>query len=166
MPKLRWVVCDPPHLTDHFIKVTGMAEKQSVCAECGLAGWNWKCAECGCESGIRQGSPGYGPAVNDRAARMKMQAEGTLETSPSAGDSKTADTATEPSGRKAMDIYQYKVLSQKDKFFSRKFDPEQLEKALNSFAGEGWRLNSAATAEIGMGMGSREEMIFILERPA
>ena len=65
-----------------------------------------------------------------------------------------------------MDIYQYKVLSQKDKFFSRKFDPEQLEKALNSFAGEGWRLNSAATAEIGYGMGTREEMIFILERPA
>ena len=65
-----------------------------------------------------------------------------------------------------MDNYQYKVLSQKDKFFSRKFDPEQLEKALNSFAAEGWRLNSAATAEIGMGMGSREEMILILERPA
>ena len=65
-----------------------------------------------------------------------------------------------------MSNYQYKVLSQKDKFFSRKFDPEQLENALNSFAGEGWRLNSAATAEIGMGMGAREEMIFILERPA
>ncbi len=146
-----------------------MAVKRSICAECGLEtstvpGWNWKCFECGGKSVIRQGSPAYGPAVNARSAKMKT--EGTFETSPSAGDGKTADTATEPSGRKAMDIYQYKVLSQKDKFFSRKFDPEQLEKALNSFAGEGWRLNSAATAEIGMGMGSREEMIFILERPA
>ena len=113
---------------------------------------------------MRQGSPSYGLAVNARAAKMKT--EGTFETSPSAGDGKTADTATEPSGKKDMDIYQYKVLSQKDKFFSRKFDPEQLEKALNSYAGKGWRLNSAATAEIGIGITAREEIIFILERPA
>lgn len=75
-----------------------MAVKRSICAECGLDGWNWKCHECGCLSGIRQGSPAYGPAVNARAARMKMKAEGTFETSLSAGDSKTADTGTEPSG--------------------------------------------------------------------
>ena len=146
-----------------------MAGKRSICAECGLEAGTpprsiWICPECGGKSVIRQGSPGYGLLVSARAAKMKT--EGTFETNPSAGDGKTADTATEPSGRKDLDIYQYKVLTQKDKFFSRKFDPEQLEKALNSFAGEGWRLNSAATAEIGMGMGSREEMIFILERPA
>jgi|TARA_B100001971_G_C17944779_1_gene409495 hypothetical protein len=61
---------------------------------------------------------------------------------------------------------QYKVLTQKDKFFSRKFDPQQLEAALNSYASEGWVLVTAATAEIGMGMGAREEMIFVLGRPA
>jgi hypothetical protein len=108
--------------------------------------------------------------VNARAAKMQTRqlkkTEGTFETNPSAGDGKTADTATEPSGRKDLDIYQYKVLTQKDKFFSRKFDPEQLEKALNSYASKGWRLNSAATAEIVIGMSKREEIIFILERPA
>ena len=63
-----------------------------------------------------------------------------------------------------MATYEYKVLTQKDKFFSRKFDPEQLQAALNSYANEGWRLVTAATAEIGAGIGSREEMIFMLER--
>ena len=62
---------------------------------------------------------------------------------------------------------EYKVLTQKDKFFSRKFDPQQLEAALNSYALEGWVLITAATAEIGMsGLGTREEMIFVLGRPA
>ena len=61
-------------------------------------------------------------------------------------------------------IYEYKVLTQKDKFFSRKFDPEQLQAALNSYATEGWRLVTAATAEIGSGIGSRDEIIFMLER--
>jgi hypothetical protein len=91
---MRWVVCDPPYLTNHFTKVKGMAEKRSVCAECGLAGWNWKCAECGCESGIRQGSPGYGPAVNDRAARMKMKEAAEGSPSMDTGQPSTSSPAT------------------------------------------------------------------------
>jgi hypothetical protein len=91
---MRWVVYDPPYLTNHFTKVKGMAEKRSVCAECGLAGWNWKCAECGCESGIRQGSPGYGPAVNDRAARMKMKEAAEGSPSMDTGQPSTSSPAT------------------------------------------------------------------------
>ena len=34
-------------------------------------------------------------------------------------------------------MYEYKVLSQKDRFFSGKFDPQKLEDALNSYAGTG-----------------------------
>ena len=64
-----------------------------------------------------------------------------------------------------MERFEYKVLTQKDKFFSRKFDPEQLEAALNSYAVEGWRLSAAATADFGRMIGSREEIIFVLERP-
>jgi len=94
LPKMRWGVYDPPHLTNHFTKVTGMAEKRSVCAECGLTGWNWKCAECGCESGIRQGSPGYGPAVNDRAARMKMKEAAEGSPSMDTGQPSTSSPAT------------------------------------------------------------------------
>jgi hypothetical protein len=34
---------------------------------------------------------------------------------------------------------QYKVLTQKDRFFAGKFDPEKLEAAINSYAAVGWR---------------------------
>lgn len=60
---------------------------------------------------------------------------------------------------------QYKVLTQKDKWFSGKFDPERLEEAVNSYAQQGWKVKSAFTAEIPGLMGQkREEAIFILER--
>jgi len=45
-------------------------------------------------------------------------------------------------------MYNYKVLTQKDKFFTGKFDPMKLEEALNSYAEQGWRLVSCATADI------------------
>jgi hypothetical protein len=59
---------------------------------------------------------------------------------------------------------EYKVMTQKDRFFSGKFNPEKLEAALNSYAQEGWRVVGMATGEIGSGFGSREELIFVLER--
>ncbi len=60
----------------------------------------------------------------------------------------------------------YKVMTQKDRWFGGKFDPDQLEKALNSYAQEGWECKSIATASIPGAFGNREELIFILERDA
>ncbi len=60
--------------------------------------------------------------------------------------------------------YTYKVLSQKDKWFSGKFDPALLEQALNAYAQQGWRMVGCATADI-PGFGStRQEFITIMER--
>lgn len=59
---------------------------------------------------------------------------------------------------------EYKVVTMKDRFFSGKFDPAKLEEMLNSYATEGWKMKSSATAEVPGMMGSREEIIFILER--
>ena len=59
---------------------------------------------------------------------------------------------------------QYKVLTQKDKWFSGKFDPARLEEALNSYAEQGWHLVSCATADIPGFGGSRQEFIAVLER--
>ncbi len=60
---------------------------------------------------------------------------------------------------------EYKVLTQKDKWFSGKFDPMILEQALNSYAQQGWRVVTAVTAEIpGWFSNTREECIVILER--
>ena len=58
----------------------------------------------------------------------------------------------------------YKVLSQKDKWFSGKFDPQKLEDALNAYADQGWELKAAATADIASFAGSRHEFIAIMER--
>jgi hypothetical protein len=59
---------------------------------------------------------------------------------------------------------EYKILTQKDKWFSGKFDPEKLEQALNSYAQQGWRVVASATAQIPSMIKTREEMITILER--
>ena len=60
---------------------------------------------------------------------------------------------------------EYKVLSQKDKWFSGKFDPQRLEQAINSYAQQGWVVKAAFSAEIpGIFSASREEAIVILER--
>lgn len=58
----------------------------------------------------------------------------------------------------------YKVLTQKDKWFSGKFDPERLESALNGYAEQGWRVIACATAEFPGMMSKREEMVTIMER--
>lgn len=60
---------------------------------------------------------------------------------------------------------QYKVLTQKDKWYSGKFDPALLEKALNSYAQQGWKVVTSCTAAMpGILTGTRDEMIIILER--
>lgn len=61
-------------------------------------------------------------------------------------------------------IWEYKVLTQKDKWFSGKFDPEKLEEALNAYAKQGWRMRGMATASIPSFGSSREELVFVLER--
>ena len=59
---------------------------------------------------------------------------------------------------------QYKVLTQKDKWFSGKFDPAKLEEALNAYAQQGWVVKAATTASIQSFGGARDEMIIIMER--
>lgn len=61
-------------------------------------------------------------------------------------------------------LKEYKVLSQKDKWFSGKFDPALLEQALNSYARQGWTLKAAVTASIAGFGGNREELVMILAR--
>src|SRR3989442_1572199 len=56
-------------------------------------------------------------------------------------------------------VKEYKVMTQKDRFFGGKFDPEKLEKAMNSYAAEGWAVISVATASIPSLTGSREELV-------
>ena len=59
---------------------------------------------------------------------------------------------------------EYKVMTQKDRFFSGKFDPEKLEAAINSYASQGWEFKGVATANIPSFSGAREEIVVIFER--
>ena len=60
---------------------------------------------------------------------------------------------------------EYKVLTQKDKWFSGKFDPQKLESALNAYAKQGWVVKAAFSADIPAVFGAaREEAIVLLER--
>jgi hypothetical protein len=61
---------------------------------------------------------------------------------------------------------EYKVLTQKDRFFAGKFDPAKLEQAVNSYAEEGWRPISMATASIPGFGGNRDELVILMERNA
>ena len=60
-------------------------------------------------------------------------------------------------------MLEYKVLTHRDRMIG-KFDPEKLEKALNVYAGEGWRFVGVATADVNALTGKKQEAIFILER--
>jgi len=61
---------------------------------------------------------------------------------------------------------EYKVLSQKDKWFFGKFDPAALENAINTLAREGWTVKAAFSAQIPSFGGAREEAIILMEREA
>ena len=52
-------------------------------------------------------------------------------------------------GPAVEDPKEYKVLSQRDKWFGGKFDAERLEEALNFLAGQGWAVRSMAAGAIG-----------------
>ncbi len=72
-----------------------------------------------------------------------------------------SDNSATPASNK---MYTYKVLSQKDKWFSGKFDPTLLEQAINSYAQQGWRVIGCATADIPGFGATRQEFITLLER--
>jgi len=74
------------------------------------------------------------------------------------------DFSTNTASAEAPKRYEYKVLSQKDKWFSGKFDPELLEKAMNAYAAQGWRVIGCATADIPGFGGPRQEFITVMER--
>jgi len=60
---------------------------------------------------------------------------------------------------------QYKVLTQKDRWFEGKFELSRLEEALNYYAGQGWVVRGIATPLVtGFSGGPREEIIVLLER--
>jgi hypothetical protein len=74
-------------------------------------------------------------------------------------------SATDKTAANGSHQREYKVITQKDKWFSGKFDPEKVEGALNSYAKQGWVLKGVATASVpGLMGGQRDEIVIIMER--
>jgi Domain of unknown function (DUF4177) len=60
---------------------------------------------------------------------------------------------------------QYKVLTQKDRWFEGKFELAKLEEALNHYARQGWVVRAMATPHVtGFSGGPREEIVILMER--
>jgi hypothetical protein len=74
-----------------------------------------------------------------------------------------ARDATPPTAR-AGGPRQYKVLMQEDKGFTDKFDPEEMEQAVNAYAGQGWIVKGITTASIPWFDGNRDKWIVLMER--
>lgn len=70
-----------------------------------------------------------------------------------------------PAPKKASGVKEYKVLTQRDKFFAGEFSLEKLEPAINAYAAQGWRVVSVTTLGVPASPGGdREELIVILGR--
>jgi Domain of unknown function (DUF4177) len=65
----------------------------------------------------------------------------------------------------AVEGRQYKVLTQKDKWFEGKFDAARLEECLNHYAHKGWTVNSMTSAMMpGFGGTVKDELVILLQR--
>jgi len=62
-------------------------------------------------------------------------------------------------------MYEYKVVTERDKRFAGGFDTNTLEATLNSHASEGWRVIDVAVAANLM-KSTKAELVIVLERAA
>jgi hypothetical protein len=99
--------------------------------------------------------------------RPALQDAATIDEAPS-GETAEAEAAAEaeagPAFTRVEGAKEYKVLTQRDKWFGGKFDPERFESALNFFAGHGWVVRSMVSGNVAGFSGNREEVVVLLER--
>ncbi len=60
-------------------------------------------------------------------------------------------------------MIEYKIVTERDSRFSGAFDPNVLERALNDYAGEGWRVVQSLLAA-SVWKSSKAQIVVILER--
>lgn len=58
----------------------------------------------------------------------------------------------------------FKVMTQKDRAFGGKFNPEKVEEALNAMGREGWEMIGVTSAEFPSLTGGRQELVLFLHK--
>ena len=92
------------------------------------------------------------------------QIETPLETNPLPFEVHATGFTTEE-GQPATSTREYKVLTQRDKFFAGKFDFGRLEDAINYYARQGWVVRGLVTPQVtGFSGGPKEEIMVLLEK--
>lgn len=107
------------------------------------------------------------PGPHDLGAPQPLQgSDSATDLSPAAPMLSGINFMPPPGLRKSDDkIFEYKVLTSKDRSFTGKFDTDKLEESLNGYAQQGWRVVAAVAGSIhGITSASREELVIILER--
>ena len=61
-------------------------------------------------------------------------------------------------------MFEYKVISVKDKLLGNRFSPQKLEDAINKLGSEGWELIETANSDTAGMLTNRSEMIMIFKR--
>jgi hypothetical protein len=107
-----------------------------------------------------------GRTDDGKLARKASEAADTLDREAQQRAARQADAAAAQHERARADAAKrYKVLTQQDRFFAGKFDPEKLEGAINAYAEQGWRVVSMATASVPLGLNQhRDEIIVLMTR--
>ena len=67
-------------------------------------------------------------------------------------------------GEKENTVKVFKVMTQKDRAFGGKFNPEKIEEALNAMGKEGWEIDGVTSAEFPSLTGGRQELVIFLSK--
>ncbi|MBM4022514.1 MAG: DUF4177 domain-containing protein [Planctomycetes bacterium] len=101
------------------------------------------------------------------AAAVKGLFDGAADTAVSSAakvDDERTTTPTSTVSEATAKGQRYKVLTQRDRYFAGKFDPDRLEDAINAYADDGWRVCGMATTLFTSLAGKREEVLVLMER--
>lgn len=82
------------------------------------------------------------------------------------GSDAKSTLASKPSGLREKEnaVKVFKVMTQKDRAFGGKFNPEKIEEALNAMGKEGWEIDGVTSAEFPSLTGGRQELVIFLSK--
>jgi hypothetical protein len=147
----------------NLVAVAGKPADGSIDVE-GLDAANWAATTVVADNHVQAVEPLAKPKI-DHAAPLKV-AEKPVQAAEYRELAPSVFTPAHHEGEHADGpVKQYKLLTQKDKWFDGKFDLGKLEEALNHYARQGWVVRAMSTPHVmGFTGVTKEEIVVLLER--